>query len=271
MAIQPVPSMTPVPNFPALSERAAGTYNASAYAFGHHMSVTFNGELLAVANNVKNNAQYAYEQTLLTHNDRLATDLSRAAAEAAAASAINAPGTSASSSSSMTIALGDKSFVIQPGKAFSLGQSVVIAQTAAPGNQMIGIVTAHNSATGAMTVSVSQIFGAGSAIDWTVSLGAMPGSYGLAYSPQTGATGTIANGQQKGMVNVAASTITLPTDPAEGDFVIVTVANGLLTNTIDPGSKSIVGPSGLVLSGPMTINKITTVALRYINGIWRIQ
>lgn len=59
MAIQPVPSMTPVPNFPALSERAAGTYNASAYAFGNHMSVTFNSELLAVANNVKNNAQDA--------------------------------------------------------------------------------------------------------------------------------------------------------------------------------------------------------------------
>lgn len=59
MAITPVPSMTPVPHFPALSERAAGTYNASAYAFGTHMSVTFNSELLAVANNVKNNADEA--------------------------------------------------------------------------------------------------------------------------------------------------------------------------------------------------------------------
>lgn len=56
MPITPVPSMTPVPNFPALSERAAGTYNSSAYAFGNHMSVVFNGELLAVANNVKENA-----------------------------------------------------------------------------------------------------------------------------------------------------------------------------------------------------------------------
>ncbi len=59
MAIQPVPSMTAIPHFPALSERAAGTYNSSAYAFGNHMAVTFNGELLAVANNVKNNADEA--------------------------------------------------------------------------------------------------------------------------------------------------------------------------------------------------------------------
>lgn len=59
MAITPVPSMTPVPHFPALSERAAGTYNASAYNFGTHLSVTFNGELLAVAENVRGNAQEA--------------------------------------------------------------------------------------------------------------------------------------------------------------------------------------------------------------------
>lgn len=59
MAVTPVPAMTDVPHFPALSERAAGTYNASAYAFGTHMADTFNGELLAVANNVKANAEDA--------------------------------------------------------------------------------------------------------------------------------------------------------------------------------------------------------------------
>lgn len=59
MPTQNVPNMTPVPAFPALSERAAGTYNASAYAFGTHMSTTFNSQLLAVANNVKYNADDA--------------------------------------------------------------------------------------------------------------------------------------------------------------------------------------------------------------------
>lgn len=56
MAVTPVPSMTSIPAFPALSDRAAGTYNSKAYAFGTHMSVTFNGELLAVAANVLANA-----------------------------------------------------------------------------------------------------------------------------------------------------------------------------------------------------------------------
>ncbi len=59
MPTQNVPNMTPVPPFPALSERAAGTYNTSAYAFGNHMAVTFNGELLAVAMSAQHNAEQA--------------------------------------------------------------------------------------------------------------------------------------------------------------------------------------------------------------------
>lgn len=56
MAIKPVPALTAVPVFPALSDRAAGTYNSKAFAFGTHMADKFNGELAAVAGNVLNNA-----------------------------------------------------------------------------------------------------------------------------------------------------------------------------------------------------------------------
>lgn len=59
MAITPVPTMTDTPPFPALADRAAGTYNSKAYAFGAHMSDTFNGELVAVAENVLGNATVA--------------------------------------------------------------------------------------------------------------------------------------------------------------------------------------------------------------------
>ena len=83
MAIIPVPSMTPVPHFPALSERATGTYNASAYAFGTHMAVTFNGELLAVASNVLGNALDAQASAL-------AASLSASTALDAKAAAFNA-------------------------------------------------------------------------------------------------------------------------------------------------------------------------------------
>lgn len=83
MAIQPVPAMTPVPHFPALSERAAGTYNQSAYNFGTHMSVTFNGELLAVAMNVEHNAGEALAAVIAAQLARDQATVSAGDAEAA--------------------------------------------------------------------------------------------------------------------------------------------------------------------------------------------
>lgn len=56
MATTPVPSMTPIPPFPALSDRAAGTYNAIAFTFGSFMGSTFNGQFIAVANSAYANA-----------------------------------------------------------------------------------------------------------------------------------------------------------------------------------------------------------------------
>lgn len=94
------------------------------------------------------------------------------AAAASAASAVNAPGTSATSATSLTIA--SSGFIsltlAQTGKAFSVGQSIVLAMTATPTNWMAGVITAFTSATGAMTVSRALASGSGTASAWTVSL-----------------------------------------------------------------------------------------------------
>lgn len=55
----PVPPLTDIPAFPALADRATGTYNSKAYAFGTHMSDVFNSEILALANTVLDNADAA--------------------------------------------------------------------------------------------------------------------------------------------------------------------------------------------------------------------
>lgn len=96
------------------------------------------------------------------------------AAAASAASALGAPGTNATSTSSLTIGTGAISLTLaQTGKAYSVGQSVVIARTSAPSTTaMWGIITAFNSGTGAMTVQVptGQTLGSGTFTDWTISL-----------------------------------------------------------------------------------------------------
>jgi len=90
----------------------------------------------------------------------------------AAVSAISSPGASATSTTSTTVSGGSKTFAIQTGKAFFPGQTVFIARTSdAAATRMGGIVTAHNSTTGSLTVLVSNLLGSGTFTDWTISIG----------------------------------------------------------------------------------------------------
>ena len=77
---------------------------------------------------------------------------------------------SATSSTSLTIGTGTQSLVVEAGKSFSIGQPVLIANTAAPADWMHGQVTAYDSGTGALTVTVGTISGGGTAAAWSVSV-----------------------------------------------------------------------------------------------------
>lgn len=101
-----------------------------------------------------------------------------------ATTAVNAPGTSATSTSSVLIGTGSKSLTIQTGKSIVVGMWVVIANTANPANYMVGNVTSYDSGTGALGVNVTQVGGSGTLSAWTVSLTAPPASG--QYLPLTG-------------------------------------------------------------------------------------
>jgi hypothetical protein len=105
-----------------------------------------------------------------------AASASATAAAASATSALGAPGTNATSTTSLAVGTGSKSLTIQTAKAYSVGQVVVIASTASPGNQMTGIITSYNSGTGALVVDVQQTLGSGTLAAWTISLGALVSS-----------------------------------------------------------------------------------------------
>jgi hypothetical protein len=72
----------------------------------------------------------------------------------------------AHSITSMTIGTGSKSFTVQTGLAFSVGQTVRVGYDGT--KYMTGTVTSYNSGTGAMVVNVTSVVGSGTHPTWSV-------------------------------------------------------------------------------------------------------
>lgn len=90
---------------------------------------------------------------------------------------VSSAGYSGTSTSAIVIGTGSKSFFTQANLSFVPGVYVSLADSAAPTvNSMVGTVTAYNRTSGAMTVNVSIIKGAGEKSSWSLSLSGPPGS-----------------------------------------------------------------------------------------------
>lgn len=174
MAVQPISPLPPAPSrsdLPAVFIPKADAFVSALQLFEQQMNaagIEINANMVSMAAAL---IQCALNQT------NSAT--SAAAAASSALTAVNAPGTKAASITNMTIGTGAQPFTMTAGKAFGLGQTVVIAQRSAPQNRMIGPLTAYNSGSGVSSVLVDTIFGSGSSSDWEISLSA-PGSIPVA-------------------------------------------------------------------------------------------
>ena len=114
-----------------------------------------------------------------------------AEASASAVAAVNAPGTNATSTTSVLVGTGSKSLTVQTGKIFVVGQYVTIARTSAPSTtSMFGTVTAYTSGTGDLVVNVTSITGSGTFTDWTIAISA-PAVTNLPFSSITSKPTTI--------------------------------------------------------------------------------
>lgn len=167
-------ALTAPPTAPSASDPSTFATRADALVAWHATNVTELGALQADVAAKQSTASTA-ATTATTGADTATAQAVIATAQAA--SALNAPGTSATSTTSTLIGTGSKTITIQTGKAYSVGQTVVLASAANVANQMIGQITVHNSGTGSLTVNVSAVGGSGTYADWVVSLSALnPGT-----------------------------------------------------------------------------------------------
>lgn len=121
---------------------------------------------------VQDNADQTTADRAQTGADVITANAAAATAVAAAAAAAAVPVTPATSSTSMAIAgSGAKTFTLdQMGKAFAIGQSVKVTDTADITKFMVGVISAFNAGTGVMTIAVGSSGGAGTIATWTVAL-----------------------------------------------------------------------------------------------------
>lgn len=243
------PDVLPTPP----STASPGTFATLADAFFGALA-NFRTQLVALATNCYNNAVDAYNnaQSASASAGTATTAASTAttkAAEAAtsAQTAVNAPGTSATSATSLAIGAGSKSLTIQTGKALVVGMWVVVADTAAPGtNWMAGPITYYDGVSGSLIFSSVSQGGSGTKTAWTVSL-TVPGGVTLGANTFTGPqtmSGAAVN-EAHGADIASAATINLTT--ATGNMVDVTGTTAITAITLADGAERTVRFTGALI------------------------
>lgn len=222
------------------------------------------------------------EETVAKSADAVAA---AATAAAAASSAINAPGTKASSTTSLTVGAGAKALTLaETGKAFAIGQTVKLARTSNPAAvNMWGDISAFNAGTGDMTVQVAagSFKGAGGPYtDWTISLAAsgdaVPNTRQVTGGGLATGGGPLSADQTITVTAAVAADVRPGTDTTKAvtsKSLADTVAWGALTyaSTIAWDTASI-GPNGRVtLTGNPTVGAPTSLIDGEVYAITLIQ
>jgi microcystin-dependent protein len=163
------------------------------------------------------------------------------------AATINSSDTTSTSTTSVAIGTGSKSFTVQTGKSYVLGMSLKIANTAT--NYMVGDVISYNSGTGALVVNVVATSGTGTYSSWTLSIG-FSGIVGTAQ----GGTGLISPGTSGNLLTSNGTTWT-------SSAPVQQVPTGTI---FDFGGTS--APSGFLLCDGSNVNRTTQAALFAVIG-----
>lgn len=182
-------------------------------------------------------------------------------ATAAAASAVTAQGyitgLSGTSTTSVTIGTGSKSFTATTGKLWVAGNFVTVSSNANSANYMHGSVTSYNSTTGALVVNVLDIGGAGTLTDWNINITGTQGPQGpTGPSGAVGVTGTPTVNQFATWNNATTVQGVSLTGLVKGNGASAPTAAVSNTDYLPVASPVMTTPS-LGVASATTVNKVT--------------
>lgn len=259
MPTSPTPLPT-IPPFPALADKATGTYNSKAYDWATGWADDIAPAIEALADNAYDNAvEAATSASTATTQATTATtqagnaSASAAAAAASAASATNAANVAGTSTSSVAVATAvgqSKTFrYVEASRSISVGMFLVVADTASPTtNWMLIQVSAWDSVNKDVTGTVITYAGSGTYNAWTLSLSSAPGA--------SGGTATSTVDLLTGANIASASTINL--DTATGNRVHITGTTTITGWTLTRGPRTVIFDGALQLTYHATTNRLNS-------------
>lgn len=247
-----ISTITPLPAAP--DPAAPSTFSTLAAAFVLALT-DFDDELNTSIGQMNTDIAQANTDAA-TATTMAATATTKAAeATASALTAVNAPGTSGTSTTSNAIPTSGlpvtKSFVTQADKDWQVGMTVKVARTSAPKNFMLGTIDDYDDVTGDFDLNVTHAQGTGTYTDWTISLAA-PIMSTVANSVVPKSSGFTAYKYDKGSIYHCSAALTMAMDAVAtleaGWYVYVKNTGTSTAVTVDPNSsETINGASTLTI------------------------
>ncbi len=156
--------------------------------------------------------------------------------------------TTGTSTSSITVGTGDKTFVTQAGLGYVPAMPVNVVSTTNPANYMSGFVKSYSGTS--LVVTVITTGGSGTIANWSIALGLSGGGASLGTNTFTG----VQNFNQATDI-AAAATVNL--DTATGNAVTITGSTGINAWTLSNGSMRY----GRITGTPLLTYNATTNAM----------
>lgn len=139
------------------------------------------------------------------------------------------------STTSLAVGTGAKTFTANTGKLWNEGQYVIAASAANVANYMVGQVTGYDTGTGQLDVTVASTGGSGTHADWIISLAPAPGDFVTAAGSATLTNKTVSLGSN----TVSGTTAQFNTALSDGDFATLAGSETLTNKTINLASNTL--------------------------------
>lgn len=164
------------------------------------------------------------------------------------------------STTSLAIGTGPKTFTTQAGKTFIAGTFMQAISQANSANYMYGTVTSYNAGTGSLVLEIITVGGSGTLADWNLFFSGARGGVGAAATATVGTTATGGAGSSASVNNSGS------TAAAVFDFTIPRGADAGMRYAFESSTSMAAPASGGIRLNNASLASVTAIAVNATNA-----